>query len=177
MPTAPRIHPIAFVAPGAKLIGDVTLEAEASVWYNAVLRGDLAPILLGAQSNIQDNCVVHVDEGVPCRVGPRVGVGHAAILHGCAIEADCLIGMGAIVLNRVRIGRGSVIGAGAVVPEGMQVPPGSLVLGVPGRVVRQVDADLTRRIERTWRNYIKLAARHRAREFGLSGGAFGRGSE
>lgn len=168
---------MAFIAPGAKLIGDVTLEAEASVWYNAVLRGDLAPIVLGAQSNIQDNCVVHVDEGVPCRLGARVGVGHGAILHGCEIEADCLIGMGAIVLNRARIGRGSVIGAGAVVPEGMQVPPGSLVLGVPGRVVRQVDAELTRRIERTWRSYLKLAARHRSREVGAIDEASGRESE
>lgn len=168
---------MAFIAPGAKLIGDVTLEAEASVWYNAVLRGDLAPIVLGARSNIQDNCVVHVDEGVPCRLGARVGVGHGAILHGCEIEADCLIGMGAIVLNRARIGQGSVIGAGAVVPEGMQVPPGSLVLGVPGRVVRQVDADLTRRIERTWRSYLELAARHRAWEVGATDEASGRESE
>jgi len=165
MPASPKIHPSAFVAPDARVIGDVTLEAEASVWYNAVLRADLAPIVLGTQSNIQDNCVVHVDEGVPCRVGPRVGVGHGAILHGCEVEADCLIGMGAVVLNRARIGHGSVIGAGAVVPEGMQVPPGSLVLGVPGRVVRQVDAELAGRIERTWRNYLSLAARHRAQDF------------
>ncbi len=166
MPAAPRLHPTAFVAPGARLIGDVTLEAEASVWYNAILRGDLAPIVLGAQSNIQDNCVVHVDEGVPCRIGARVGVGHGAILHGCKIEEDCLVGMGAIVLNRAHIGRGTVIGAGALVPEGMAVPPGSLVLGVPGRVVRAVDAELARRIERTWRNYVDLGKRHRAGNFG-----------
>jgi carbonic anhydrase/acetyltransferase-like protein (isoleucine patch superfamily) len=166
MPAAPRLHPTAFVASGARLIGDVTLEAEASVWYNAVLRGDLAAIVLGTQSNIQDNCVVHVDEGVPCRIGPRVGVGHGAILHGCEIEDDCLVGMGAIVLNRAHLGRGSVIGAGALVPEGMVVPPGSLVLGVPGRVVRTVDAELARRIERTWRSYIDLAQRHRAGDFG-----------
>jgi carbonic anhydrase/acetyltransferase-like protein (isoleucine patch superfamily) len=144
-----------------QLIGDVTLEAEASVWYNAVLRGDLAAIVLGAKSNIQDNCVVHVDEGAPCLIGPRVGVGHGAILHGCQIEEDSLIGMGAVVLNRARVGRGSVIGAGAVVPEGMEVPAGSLVLGVPGRVVRRVDAELVRRIEHTWRSYLGLAARHR----------------
>src|ERR1700716_2995174 len=112
MPAAPRLHPTAFVASGARLIGDVTLEAEASVWYNAVLRGDLAAIVLGTQSNIQDNCVVHVDEGVPCRIGPRAGVGHGAILHGCEIEEDCLVGMGAIVLNRAHVGRGSLIGAG-----------------------------------------------------------------
>ncbi len=164
--SAPRIHPSAFVAAGARLIGNITLEAEASVWYNAVLRGDLAAVVLGPQSNIQDNCVVHVDEGLPCRIGPRVGVGHGAILHGCEIEEECLIGMGAIVLNGARIGRGSLIGAGALVPEGMQVPPGSLVLGVPGRVVRPVDAGLARRIERNWRDYVRLAARHRAGEFG-----------
>lgn len=169
MPASPRVHPSAFVAPGARVIGDVTLEAEASVWYNAVLRGDLAPIVLGPQSNIQDNCVVHVDEGLPCRIGSRVGVGHGAILHGCEVEEECLIGMGAIVLNRARIGHGSVIGAGAVVPEGMRVPPGSLVLGVPGRVVRQVDPDLARRIDRNWRDYLRLAARHRAGEFSSGG--------
>ena len=166
MPAVPRLHPTAFVAPGARLIGDVTLEAEASVWYNAVLRGDLAPIVLGAQSNVQDNCVVHVDEGVPCRIGDRVGVGHGAILHGCEIEEDCLVGMGAIVLNRAHVGRGSVIGAGALVPEGMAVPPGSLVLGVPGRVVRTVNAELARRIERTCCNYVALGKRHRAGDFG-----------
>lgn len=165
MPAAPRIHPTAFAAPGAKLIGDVTLEAEASVWYNAVLRGDLAPIVVGAQSNIQDNCVVHVDEGVPCRIGARVGVGHGAILHGCEIEEDCLVGMGAIVLNRAHVGRGSVIGAGALVPERMAIPPGSLVLGVPGRVVRSVDAELAKRITRTWRSYVDLGKRHRAGDF------------
>jgi carbonic anhydrase/acetyltransferase-like protein (isoleucine patch superfamily) len=166
MPTAPRLHQTAFVAPGARLIGDVTLEAEASVWYNAVLRGDLAPIVLGAQSNIQDNCVVHVDEGVPCRIGARVGVGHGAILHGCEIEEDCLVGMGAIVLNHAHVGRGSVIGAGSLVPERIAIPPGSLVLGVPGRVVRSVDADLTKRIERTWRSYVDLGKRHRGGDFG-----------
>jgi len=104
---------------------------------------------------------VHVDEGAPCLIGPRVGVGHGAILHGCQIEEDSLIGMGAVVLNRARVGRGSVIGAGAVVPEGMEVPAGSLVLGVPGRVVRRVDAELVGRIEHTWRSYLGLAARHR----------------
>jgi carbonic anhydrase/acetyltransferase-like protein (isoleucine patch superfamily) len=166
MPAAPRLHQTAFVAPGARLIGDVTLEAEASVWYNAVLRGDLAPIVLGVQSNIQDNCVVHVDEGVPCRIGARVGVGHGAILHGCEIEEDCLVGMGAIVLNRAHVGRGSVIGAGSLVPERTAIPPGSLVLGVPGRVVRSVDAELAKRIERTWRSYVDLGKRHRAGDFG-----------
>src|ERR671914_1987728 len=134
-------------------MGDVTLGEDASIWYGAVLRGDMAPIVIGAQSNIQDGTIVHVDEGVPCTVGRRVGVGHRVILHGCTIEDDCLIGMGSIILNGARIGRGSVIAAGAVVPEGMQVPPGSLVMGVPGRIVRPVDATLTRRGFFTWSHY------------------------
>lgn len=135
--------------------------ARASVWYNAVLRADMAPIRIGAESNIQDLCVVHVDEGVPCTVGTRVGVGHRAILHGCEVEDGCLVGMGAILLNGVRVGTGSVIGAGAVLTEGMEVPPGSLVLGVPGRVVRPVDEGLRARLESNWRHYVALAARHR----------------
>src|SRR5918992_651352 len=106
-------------------MGDVTLGEDASVWYHAVLRGDMAPIVVGAQSNIQDGTVVHVDEGVPCTIGRRVGVGHRVILHGCTVGDDCLIGMGSVLLNRVRIGEGSVVAAGAVLPEGMQVPPGS----------------------------------------------------
>ena len=125
-------------------MGDVTLGEESSVWYGAVLRGDMAPIVIGAQSNIQDGTIVHVDAGVPCTVGRRVGVGHRVILHGCTVEDDCLIAMGSVLLNGVRIGTGSVVAAGAVVPEGMQVPPGSLVMGVPGRIVRPVDAALSR---------------------------------
>ncbi len=156
------IHPTAFIAPGAIVLGDVMLGRDASVWYHTVLRGDMDAIRIGDQTNIQDLSMVHVDEGVPCTVGRRVGVGHRAILHGCTVEDECLIGMGAILLNGVRVGTGSVIGAGAVLPEGMAVPPGSLVLGVPGRVVRPVDADLRRRIEGTWRHYVEQARRHRA---------------
>src|SRR6185503_4399402 len=144
------IHSTSFIAPSASIMGSVTLEAESSVWYQAVLRGDLAPITVGAQSNIQDGAVVHVDEGLPCTVGRRVAVGHRVILHGCVVEDDCLIGMGSVLLNRVRIGTGSVVAAGAVIPEGMVVPPGSLVMGVPGRIVRPVDDTLKQRIAETW---------------------------
>ncbi len=158
------IDPTAFVAPGAVVLGDVTLGREASVWYNAVIRGDMAPIRIGAESNIQDLCMVHVDEGVPCSVGRRVGVGHRAILHGCAVEDECLVGMGAVLLNGVRVGTGSVIGAGAVLTEGMTVPPGSVVLGVPARVVRRVDEELAERLRANWRHYVALAHRHRAGE-------------
>ena len=156
------IDPTAYVAPGSVVIGDVTLHEESSVWYNAVLRGDMAPIEVGRQTNIQDLTVIHVDEGFPCTIGSRVGIGHRAILHGCMVEDECLIGMGSILLNGVRIGTGSVIGAGAVVTEGMEVPPGSLVLGVPARVVRPVDDSLKARIDANWLHYVKLAQYHRA---------------
>lgn len=161
----PTVHPSAFIAPTAVVMGDVTLGARASVWYAAVLRGDMAPITIGADTNLQDGSIVHVDEGVPCTIGERVGVGHRVILHGCTVEDDSLIGMGSILLNGVRIGRGSVVAAGAVVPEGMQVPPGSLVMGVPGRIVRPVDAALSARIDATWRHYVEQAEAHRAGSF------------
>lgn len=150
-------------------MGDVTLGQDASVWYQAVVRGDMAPIVIGAQSNIQDGSVVHVDEGVPCTVGQRVGVGHRVVLHGCTVGDDCLIGMGSVLLNRVIIGSGSVVAAGAVVPEGMQVPPRSLVMGVPGRIVRQVDAALAERIAGTWKHYVEEARAHRLGQYPLVG--------
>ncbi len=159
------IDPTAFIAPGAQVLGAVSLGPRASVWYNCVLRGDMEAIVIGAETNIQDLTMVHVDEGVPCTVGERVAVGHRAIVHGCTIDDDCLVGMGAILLNGVRIGTGSVVGAGAVVTEGTVVPPGSLVLGVPGRVVGSVDDDLRKRIGSTVRHYAALAARHREAEF------------
>jgi carbonic anhydrase/acetyltransferase-like protein (isoleucine patch superfamily) len=161
----PTVHPSAFIAPTAVVMGDVTLGARASVWYASVLRGDMAPITIGADTNVQDGSIVHVDEGVPCTIGERVGVGHRVILHGCTVEDDSLIGMGSILLNGVRIGRGSVVAAGAVVPEGMQVPPESLVMGVPGRIVRPVDAALSARIDATWRHYVEQAEAHRAGSF------------
>jgi carbonic anhydrase/acetyltransferase-like protein (isoleucine patch superfamily) len=159
------IHPTAFIAPSAVVLGDVTLGEESSVWYTSVLRGDMAPIIIGARTNIQDGTIVHVDEGFPCTIGARVGVGHRAILHGCTVEEDCLIGMGSILLNGVHIGTGSVVAAGALVPEGMRVPPGSLVMGVPGRIVRQVDAELKERIAGTWTHYVEQAHHHRAGKY------------
>jgi carbonic anhydrase/acetyltransferase-like protein (isoleucine patch superfamily) len=159
------IDPTAFVAPSADVMGDVRLGALASVWYQCVLRGDLAPITVGERSNIQDLTMVHVDDGVPCAIGARVGVGHRCILHGCTIEDDCLIGMGSILLNDVRVGAGSVIGAGAVVPEGMEIPPGSLVMGVPARIRRPVDEELRLRIRATVEHYVELARLHREGRF------------
>jgi carbonic anhydrase/acetyltransferase-like protein (isoleucine patch superfamily) len=148
-------------------MGDVTIGAESSVWYGAVLRGDMAPIVIGSQTNLQDGTIVHVDEGVPCRIGSRVGVGHRVILHGCTVEDDCLIGMGSVLLNEVQVGAGSVVAAGAVLPEGMQAPPGSLVMGVPARVVRAVDERLARRIAETWSHYVGQARAHREGRFPL----------
>jgi carbonic anhydrase/acetyltransferase-like protein (isoleucine patch superfamily) len=162
-----RIHPSAYIAPTAAVMGQVTLEEDSSVWYGATIRADLAPVVIGAQSNIQDGSVVHVDEDLPCIVGPRVGVGHRAILHGCTIEEECLIGMGAVLLNEVHIGAGSVVAAGAVVPERMRVPPRSLVIGVPGRIVRAVDAALAERVTATWKHYVELARSHRSGRYPL----------
>lgn len=158
---APTVHPTAFVAPGAAVLGDVTLEEDASVWYGCVLRGDVAPIRVGARTNLQDLTLVHVDRERPAVIGPDVGVGHRAILHGCEIGEGCLVGMGAIVLSDAVIGAGSVIAAGALVTEGMRVPPGRLVVGVPGRVVREVDADLRARARATVENYLALKEGHR----------------
>lgn len=163
----PRIHPTAFIAPTAAVMGDVELGEASSIWYGAVLRGDMAPIRIGAHTNLQDGTIVHVDEGVPCTIGARVGVGHRAILHGCTVEEECLIGMGSILLNGAVVGSGSVIAAGALVPEGMRVPPGSLVMGMPGRVVRRVDEALAERIRETWQHYVAQAERHRAGVFPL----------
>ena len=132
-----------YIHPAAHVIGDVTLGPRASVWPTAVLRGDTAPITVGADTNIQDGTIVHVDAGVPCTIGDRVSVGHRAIIHGATVESDTLIGMGAILLNGVTVGSGSIVAAGSLLPEGTQVPPRSLVMGSPGKVRRTLsDADL-----------------------------------
>jgi carbonic anhydrase/acetyltransferase-like protein (isoleucine patch superfamily) len=161
-PERPVVHPEAFIAPNATLVGRVTVGREASIWYGCVLRGDIEPIHIGERTNIQDLTVIHIDRGRPTRIGARVGVGHRSLLHGCVIEDDCLIGMGAVVLSGVVIERGSVVAAGALVTEGTRIPAGSLVMGVPARVVRPVDETLRRRIERTWRDYVEMARQHRA---------------
>jgi carbonic anhydrase/acetyltransferase-like protein (isoleucine patch superfamily) len=154
------IDPTAFIHPLAFVCGDVTLGARVSVWPTAVVRGDTAPITIGDDSNVQDGTVVHVDHGVPCTIGARVAIGHRAIVHGATIEDDCLIGMGATLLNRVHVGSGSIVGAGAVCREGQVIPANSLVLGVPGRVVRQTTAEERERIRRTVASYLDLQERH-----------------
>ena len=162
-----KIHPTAFIAPTAAVMGDVTVGENASLWYHTVVRGDMAPIIIGSDSNIQDGTIVHVDEEVPCTVGERVAVGHRVILHGCTVADDCLIGMGSVLLNGVAVGAGSVVAAGAVIPEGMQIPPNSLVMGVPGRIIRSVDAALAERVKATWSHYVEEARAHRAGRYPL----------
>lgn len=161
----PQIDPSAYVHPAAFVCGDATLGARVSVWPTAVIRADTAPITIGDDSNVQDGTIVHVDHGVPATIGSRVAIGHRAIIHGATIEDDCLIAMGAVVLNRVHVGRGSLVGAGAVCTEGMQIPPGSLVLGVPAKVVGTVSAVMRERIARTVQSYLELQERHRAGEY------------
>ncbi len=138
----PIVDPSAFVDQSAQIIGDVHIGAESSVWMNAVVRGDVHTIRIGARTNLQDGVIVHVMRGTHATViGDDVTIGHGVIVHGCTIEDTCLIGMGVILLNGCRIGTGSIVAAGTLVPEGMQVPPGSLVMGVPGRVRRPVRDD------------------------------------
>ena len=158
----PQVPGTAWVAPNATLIGQVSLGERASVFYTAVLRGDMDSISIGAGSNIQDGCVVHTDEGFPAIVGAGVSVGHRAVLRGCTIEDDSLIGMGAVVLNGAVVGAGSLVAAGAVVTEGMQIPPGSLVAGVPAKVRKELDADALEALRQNARAYVELSAKHRA---------------
>ena len=157
----PEVAATAYVHPRASVCGTVRLGDAVSVWAGAVIRGDTEQITIGAGSNIQDLTMVHADPGVPTRVGSGVTVGHRAILHGCTIEDDVLIGMGAILLNRCHIGTGSLIGAGALVAEGVVIPPDSLVLGVPGKVIRTTTDSERARMQRSAATYRRLAAAHR----------------
>ncbi len=157
----PQVDPQAWVAPTACLIGDVVLGPSASIWYGVVARADQDRIAIGAHSNIQDNTVLHTDTGLQLQVGERVVVGHSAVLHGCQIEDEVIVGMGAIVLNGARIGSGSIIGAGALVAGGTEIPPHSLVLGSPGRVRREITAAELAHIRHNADHYVNLAGLHR----------------
>ncbi|MFH0517795.1 gamma carbonic anhydrase family protein [Streptomyces sp. M41] len=157
----PKIDGDAFVAPMSTVIGDVTLEAGASVWYGAVVRGDVERISVGVQSNVQDNCTLHADPGFPVVIGARVSVGHNAVVHGATVEDDCLIGMGATVLNGAVIGAGSLVAAQALVPQGMRVPPGSLVAGVPAKVRRELTEEERQGVTLNGTMYAELAKAHR----------------
>ncbi len=157
----PRVHDQAWVADSATVLGDVVVGARSGVWFGTVVRADTAPIRVGEETNLQDNCTLHADPGAPLTIGDRVTVGHGAVLHGCTVGSDVLVGMGAVVLNRARIGDGSMLAAGAVVLEDTDVPEGSLVAGVPGRVRRQVTDAERERVRRNAGSYVRLAAEHR----------------
>ena len=155
---SPTIHPEAWLAPTAVLVGDVTVSVAASIFYGAVVRADLAAVTIGEATNLQDNVVVHTASGHPTVIGPGVSIGHSAVVHGCTIEADCLIGIHATVLNGAVIGEGSLVAAGAVVLEGAQIPPHSLVTGIPGRVRRELSPDEGDKIKENAGIYLRLAA-------------------
>lgn len=158
----PVIHPSAFVAEGAYIIGKVEVGPEASIWFGAVVRGDEDRIRIGARTNIQDGVVLHADPGFPCTIGEGCVVGHRAIVHGCTVGDHCLIGMGAIVMNGVRLGEGCVVAAGAVVPEGKEFPARSLLVGVPARAVRTLsEEEVHRLVHGGARAYEELARAYR----------------
>ena len=154
----PRIAGSAYVAPSADVIGSVEVGENSSVWFQCVLRGDIEPIRVGANSNIQDGTIVHTMLGAPVTLGDGVTVGHRVVLHGCTVENRCLIGMGAVLLNHVRVGEGSIVAAGALVAENTVIPPGSLYMGVPAKLRREVTADEQALIRRHAQNYLRYKA-------------------
>ena len=157
----PTIHSSAWVVPSATVLGDVVLEEESSVWYGAVLRGDINRIIIGPRSNIQDNAVVHVDTNYPTTMGELVTVGHTAVVHACKIDNDVLVGMGAIILDDVEVGARSIIGANALVTMGTKIPPGSLVVGSPAKIRRQLSLDEQKEIARWAWSYVETAKQFR----------------
>ncbi|RUQ97524.1 gamma carbonic anhydrase family protein [Labedella endophytica] len=163
---APRVAEDAFLAPGARIVGNVTIGAGASVWYNAVLRAERAPIEIGERSNLQDGVAVHVDAGHGVSIGVGVSVGHNAVVHGCRIGDGSLIGMGAVVLSGAEIGEECLVAGGAVVLEGTVVPPRSLVAGVPARVRRSLTEEEVDGLRRNATTYVELSALHRAASAG-----------
>ena len=158
---APEIDPTAWIAPTAVVLGRCRLEARSSLWFGAVLRGDNELITIGEDSNVQEGCVLHTDPGFPLGVGPGVTVGHLAMLHGCQIGEGSLIGIGATILNGAVIGKRCLVGAHALIPEGKQIPDGSLVMGAPGKIVREVSAEQAARMRRGTQTYVDRAARYR----------------
>ena len=156
----PQIAPAAWIAPNATVIGDVRLGAMSSIWWNAVLRGDNDPIVIGENSNIQDGSVLHTDEGVPMQIGANVTVGHLVMLHGCTVGDGSLIGIGSIILNRAVIGRGSIVGANTLIPEGKVYPDRVLIVGSPGKVVRELSDEEVARLQASAAHYVENARRY-----------------
>ncbi len=171
LPNRFSIHPEAWIAPGAIVLGDVSLGRGSSVWYGCVLRADLETIRVGEDTNIQDLTVVHTDENLPTTIGDRITIGHGCVIHGCTIEDEALIGMGAVLLSGCRIGKGALVAAGAVVREELEVAPGAIVAGVPAKVRGEVDASLRERILKGMDVYRLCAAAYREGRAG--GGPYG----
>jgi carbonic anhydrase/acetyltransferase-like protein (isoleucine patch superfamily) len=159
----------AFIAPRAVVIGEVTIGAESSVWFGAVVRGDTEAIRIGKQTNIQDGCVLHADAEFPCTLGDRVTLGHGAIVHGASVEDDCLIGMRAVVMNGAKIGRGSIVAAGSIVTEGTEIPPGSVVMGQPGKVRRETTERDRERIRHAAEHYVAAGRVYLSSVFNVAG--------
>ncbi len=154
----PKIHSTVFIEESARIIGDVEIGEQSSIWFNAVVRGDVNYIRIGKRTNVQDNSTLHVTKDIfPLIIGSEVTIGHNVILHGCTVRDRCLIGMGSIILDNAEIGEDSIIGAGALVTEGMKVPRGSLVVGLPGKVVRSLKQEEIVRISKSSSNYIEYA--------------------
>jgi carbonic anhydrase/acetyltransferase-like protein (isoleucine patch superfamily) len=158
----PKIHPTAFITDDAIVIGDVEMGEDSSVWFGSIIRGDVNYIRIGARTNIQDGTIIHVSSDTHSAVlEDEITVGHRVVLHGCHVESRCLIGIGAIVMDGARVGGESLVGAGALVTPGTRIPPRSLVLGSPARVKRELNADELALLDRSWRNYIELAAKYK----------------
>ena len=153
----PNVKSGSRTAPTATLIGDVTVEKGASVWYGAVVRGDMCPVHIGPSTNVQDNAVIHTDENCPVTIGKEVAIGHSAIIHGCTVGDNCLIGMGAILLNGCVIGEKCLVGAGALVTQNTIIPPGSLVVGSPAKVKRPLTAEELAMLDTNYLEYIELS--------------------
>lgn len=153
----PQLNNIALDAPNSSIIGNVQMEEDSSVWFGAVIRADVAPVSIGKRSNIQDNVTVHVSHDAPTTIGDDVTVGHNAVIHGCTIENQCLIGMGAVILDKAQIGEGSVVGASALVTQGKTFPPRSLIIGNPAKAVRTVSDEQYDQLKSHAENYVQLA--------------------
>ncbi|PIN69726.1 gamma carbonic anhydrase family protein [Candidatus Woesearchaeota archaeon CG11_big_fil_rev_8_21_14_0_20_43_8] len=157
----PKIHDSCFIADNATMIGDVVIAENSSVWFGAVIRGDENSIRIDRNTNIQDNVVLHISLDHSLHIGENVTIGHGAIVHGCTIKSDSMIAMGAIIMDGAKIGRNCIIGAGAVVTENMDIPDGSIIVGIPAKVLRKATEDDRKRIQKNWQEYVELAKVHK----------------